>query len=122
MKIINVLFIIPTIVFSIAVLFNEYYYSDFETTLSEGIYLQAGNEDLSAPNWSVPLVYDWNDDDKKDLLIGRHFRDRAGNVQGQGFVTFYENRGTDDQPAFDGHSNIQTCTTACRPVDVASSG
>jgi len=103
-------------------LFNAYYYADFKTSLSEGTYIQANNKDLSAPNWSVPVVFDWNDDGKKDLLIGRHYRERGEKAKGQGNVSFYENTGTDVLPAFDGYYNIQTCMLTCKPINVASSG
>jgi hypothetical protein len=48
------------------VLLNAHYYSDFQTTLLPGVYVQDGASDLKSNQWSVPLVYDWDDDGKKD--------------------------------------------------------
>ncbi len=46
--------------------------------------------DLDVGAYAVPVVYDWNNDGKKDLVLG----DYLGNV------TVYLNSGTDDAPLF----------------------
>lgn len=52
----------------------------------------AGGEVLPLPAMSgaVPFVVDWNNDDRKDLLVG----------QADGSVTLYLNAGTESSPAF----------------------
>lgn len=104
----------------VMVLLNAHYYSDYQTTLLPGVYIQDGASDLEANNWSVPVVFDWNDDGKKDLLVGNSFTDESG--RNYGHVHFYNNAGTDSAPSFSGHTFIQTCTDICSPVNAAASG
>lgn len=102
------------------VLLNEHYYSDFHTNLLPGVYIQDGPADLKANNWSVPVVYDWDGDGKKDLLVGNSYTDQ--NTRSHGYVTFYKNTGTDSRPLFSGHTLVQTCTDTCVPVNSAAFG
>jgi len=51
-----------------------------------------GASELKAGHNSNPAVTDWNGDGKKDLLVGN----------ADGTVYYYENRGTDSAPQFDG--------------------
>lgn len=102
------------------ILLNAHYYSDFQTTLLPGVYIQDGPLDLKANQWSVPLVFDWNDDGKKDLLVGNSYTDENG--VSSGHVHFYENTGTDSVPSFSGHTLIQTCTDICSPLNAAALG
>ncbi|MBN4082921.1 VCBS repeat-containing protein [bacterium AH-315-A23] len=51
--------------------------------------------------WAAPAVYDWNNDGKKDLLIGEF----GSGVESIGmsignFVRVYQNEGTDENPKF----------------------
>lgn len=104
----------------VIVLLNAHYYSDYQTTLLPGVYIQDGSSDLKANHWSAPLVYDWNDDGKKDLLVGNSYIDE--NRRSYGYVNFYKNTGTDSAPSFSGHTLIQTCTDICSPVNAAAFG
>ncbi len=61
---------------------------DFEFTAGQKI--QANSANLEVGNYSTPFVVDWNNDGKKDLIIGN----------GNGIVTYFENQGTDDNPSF----------------------
>jgi len=45
---------------------------------------------------SHPVAFDWNYDGRKDLLVGDE----------NGYVRFYENKGTDSSPSFNGYSNL----------------
>ncbi|MDO5969577.1 FG-GAP-like repeat-containing protein, partial [Flavivirga aquimarina] len=50
--------------------------------------------------WAAPAVYDWDGDEKKDLLIGEF---RSGYKYGLNtghFVRVYQNKGTEDAPEF----------------------
>jgi len=58
----------------------------------------AGNADLVVEGYSVPSVVDWNNDGKKDLLVGQG---GTGATTGDGKVRVYINIGTDPSPAFD---------------------
>ncbi|MBI5664408.1 MAG: hypothetical protein HZC49_04885 [Nitrospirae bacterium] len=104
----------------VLVLLNTHYYSDYQTTLLPGVYIQDSDSDLKAGHWSVPLVFDWNDDGKKDLLAGSSYTDDNGRASGR--VHFYQNRGADSKPSFKGHTLIHTCTDICSPINAAASG
>jgi len=104
----------------VIVLLNTHYYSDYQTTLMPGVYIREGALDLKANSWSVPVVFDWNDDGTKDLLIGSSYTDEYG--RNYGHVYFYNNTGTDSSPSFSGHSLIQTCTDVCSPLNAAAFG
>jgi hypothetical protein len=113
------LFVILLFAFSILLYFHVEYYADYQTTLLPGTYIRDGSSDLTAKRWSVPVVYDWNGDGKKDLLVGHNHSDKSGD---HGYVSFYKNIGTDRSPVFNGFTYIQTCSTVCSPLDVAAFG
>ncbi len=96
------------------------YYNDYQTSLMPGIFIQENNSDLISNKWSVPIVFDWNNDGKKDLLIGNKAPDRKGS--GKGFISFYQNQGTDSTPTFDGFIYIRTCTDVCSALTVTPDG
>lgn len=102
------------------VLLHAHYYSDYQTALLPGVFIQDGHSDLKANLWSVPVVYDWNDDGKKDLLVGSSYTDHSGTSYG--YIYFYKNTGTDAAPLFSGHTRIQTCTDICSDVNAVADG
>ena len=59
--------------------------------LDEGVYIQSGNGPLAVDYYSAPSVIDWNNDGRKDLLVGQYY---------YGYVWLFLNQGTDAQPAF----------------------
>lgn len=59
---------------------------------NESRYVQDGPGDLQTGIRNTPVVADWNRDNKKDLLIGAY----------HGFIEYFENKGTDENPVFDG--------------------
>lgn len=107
-------------IFLVLVSININYYADYETRLLKGVYIHDGPSYLKAGNWSVPLVYDWDNDEKKDLLVGHNYIDE--NRKRHGYINFYKNTGSDHEPSFDGYSRIQICNGTCAPLDTASSG
>ena len=80
--------------------------------LLPGVYVQDGSaSDLDVGDFSSPFVHDWNDDGKKDLIVGQ-------NNNSNGYVGFYENIGTDAEPSFNGSTLILSCNGGCSPVNV----
>lgn len=50
--------------------------------------------------WAAPAVYDWNDDGKKDLLIGEFATGSEKGIPLGHLIRVYQNIGTDDNPKF----------------------
>ncbi len=96
------------------------YYSDYHTNLLPGVFIRDGSSDLRANNWSVPLVYDWDSDGRKDLLVGNRYIENDG--KSYGFVNFFRNIGSDLAPAFNGSILIQACSGTCSYINVAAAG
>jgi len=82
-----------------------------------GLEFKGSIGDIDAGDFSAPLVYDWNSDGKKDLLVGS----RTGTAQAgyHAYVNFYENIGTNSAPVFGSSSYIQACTATCSAIDVS---
>ncbi len=59
--------------------------------LEQGVYIQAGTKPLTVKPYTAPSVIDWNNDGKKDLLVGQF---------DEGNIWLYLNRGTDSEPVF----------------------
>ena len=91
-------------------------YADYQTYLLPGVYIP--NVDVG--DYSAPVVYDWNSDGKKDLIIGS----RTGTALAgfHGYVNFFENTGSDSSPSFSSSSQIQSCTTVCSAIDAIAGG
>jgi len=114
------LLIVLFFVFLISLVLHVHYYSDYQTTLLPGIYIKDGASDLKSNNWAVPVVYDWDSDGKKDLLIGHNHTDQ--NRIDHGYVSFYKNIGTDAAPSFNGFTYLQTCKKECSSLNAAAFG
>lgn len=84
-------------------------------SLLPGVYIQDGSGELDVGFYSVPLVYDWNSDGKKDLLVGLNTSPKTG---GHGYIRFFENQGTDGAPSFNGFTYLQACNNSCTLLDV----
>jgi hypothetical protein len=67
--------------------------------INEG-HIQAGGIDIHTDNNSWPCVCDYNDDGKKDLLVGQEGIGQPSNV----FV--YLNQNTNSAPVFDGPTHV----------------
>jgi hypothetical protein len=66
--------------------------------LEPGIQIAEGGGPLKANFCSIPFTTDWNNDGKKDLIVG----------QREGYIHLYLNDGTDLNPAFDGYIQIES--------------
>ncbi len=96
------------------------YYADYRTTLLSGVYIKDGSADLTANYWSVPVVYDWDSDGKKDLIVGQNYIDK--NRVNHGYVRFHKNIGTDSAPLFNGFTYVQTCIKECARLNASAFG
>jgi hypothetical protein len=81
-------------------------YAGYHTNLQPGTAIQDSSGDIDTGAWSIPLVYDWNNDGNKDLIVGTA---NAGTAP----VAYFENTGTNDSPAFDTYTWIQACNNTC---------
>lgn len=61
--------------------------------------IKDGGIDLKVDGVPVPTVVDWNNDGKKDLVVGQFI---------QGHIRLYLNQGSDLNPVFNGFSYIQS--------------
>jgi hypothetical protein len=43
-------------------------------------------------------------------------------VNSNGLISFYENRGTDSSPSFNGSTLIMSCNAQCSPLNVPAGG
>ncbi|MBI5741630.1 MAG: hypothetical protein HZA16_13060 [Nitrospirae bacterium] len=103
------------LVFSFLVLFSLDAQAAYQTNLSAGVYITG----IDVGEYSVPEVYDWNNDGMKDLIVGS----RTGTSPSfHGYVNFFENTGTDSSPSFSGSSFLQACTQTCSAIDAAAGG
>ena len=67
--------------------------------LGEGVKLEAGGEVIDVTvGHLVPCTLDWNNDGKKDLLVGQF---KGGKIR------LYLNRGTDAKPSFEDFSYLE---------------
>ena len=115
------LFIIILIFLLIFILrLNMSYYHDYQTSFLPGIFIQDRGSDLISNRWSAPIVIDWNNDGKKDLLIGN--RNNDNETQSNGYISLYQNKGTDSHPVFDGFYYVQVCSDQCSDLVVTPDG
>ena len=99
---------------------NMSYYDDYQTSLLSGVFIQEKKSDLISNRWSVPLATDWNIDGKKVLLIGNKNYDRKNGRKG--YISFYQNKGTDSRPVFDGFNYVKACADICSNLTVTPDG
>jgi hypothetical protein len=78
---------------------------DFKYTTSQKIQAQS---DLDVGNYSTPFVVDWNNDGKKDLIIGN----------GAGNIMYFENGGEDGSPTFTTSSIVLSHSSFLAPFVV----
>lgn len=100
--------------------FNIHYYADYQTTLRDGVYIGFAGGDIKTGMWSVPVAADWDQDKKKDLLVGSRQKNLDGTLSGQ--VTFFRNVGSDKEPQFSNAILISACNNSCAPLGIAASG
>ena len=63
-----------------------------------GVAIQDGAGPLYVYSSAAPVVVDWNNDGKKDLIVG----------EGEGELYLYLNQNTDEAPLFNGSTKIQS--------------
>ena len=64
--------------------------------METGTYLNDGANFLSVYGFSSPAVLDWNNDGRKDLLVGDY----------EHYIYLYLNQGTDARPSFNGRTRL----------------
>ena len=72
-------------------------------------YLNDGTNFLSTGYVAAPAVLDWNNDGRKDLLVGSW----------DGYIWLYLNQGTDASPSFDGRTWL---TSGASPIKTDPGG
>jgi hypothetical protein len=58
--------------------------------------IKSKGKDITLGSYTQPIIYDWNGDGKKDLLVS----DSSGNI------FLYKNEGLDSEPIFDDKANV----------------
>ncbi len=86
-------------------------YADYQTNLNYAGRIQDSLGDIDVGEYSAPVVYDWDSDGKKDLIVGQRY-DHPTEGRG-GYVSYYKNVGTNAMPVFDSYSLIQSCSDTC---------
>ena len=79
--------------------------TDQNPVFRDAVHVKDGGADLDVGTRASPVVFDWNGDGRKDLLVG----DTYGNTY------FFDNRGTDAAPSFNGSVKLQAGGS---PIDV----
>jgi hypothetical protein len=69
--------------------------------LMDGVLIESGGSPISLTQMSAATSVDWNNDGKKDLILG----------EGAGYVYFFANTGTDAAPVFNGGTKITSSGT-----------
>ncbi len=67
--------------------------------LDAGVHIESGRSPIDVNATSAPAVIDWNNDGRKDLLIGQFT---------QGKMWVYLNSGTDRDPLFGGGTLLRS--------------
>ena len=106
------------VLFSLSV-FTSGAYADYASNLTFAGKIQDGIGNIDVGSYSTPFVYDWNSDGKKDLLVGQRLDNESGS---HGFITYFENNGTNADPTFGTGSYIDACTETCSSLNVAAGG
>jgi len=79
--------------------------------LEEPVNVMDGGGYLNVVDRSATMVIDWNNDGKKDLLVG----------DGYGYVWLYLNEGTNVDPSFNGGARLESSGSPIR-ASIASGG
>ncbi len=70
-----------------------------EKDFKPGIIIQADNVDIGRDKqYTVPCIVDWDEDGKKDLLVGCFYN---------GYIYYYRNIGENDEPVFNSGDLLQ---------------
>lgn len=63
-----------------------------------GQYVQAGGVNIDVGYYASPFYYDWDGDGVKDLVTGQY---------SYGYVRFYKNNGTNENPSYTSFQYLQ---------------
>lgn len=85
------------IVFLFMLCFSGTLYGD-APDLETGVYIDDGGSPLDLSGYSAPTMADWNNDGRKDLLVG-HIN---------GYIWLFLNQGTKLNPVFNGGIRIES--------------
>ncbi|UCG42350.1 MAG: hypothetical protein JSU73_10820 [candidate division WOR-3 bacterium] len=55
--------------------------------------IQDGGVPIDVGNYAAPMMFDWNEDGRKDMIVGQF---------SSGYIRFYPNVGEDSAPVFSG--------------------
>jgi len=99
---------------------NTFRFGDFETTLEQAGFIRNGSSDLIAKRWPVPVVYDWDGDGRKDILIGHNEESPDGSAHGR--ISFFRNTGSDTSPLFNGSVFLRSCSDTCTTLEISAFG
>lgn len=70
-----------------------------QRSFEKGVRIMSGGKPIDVEiGHSVPTVADWNNDGKKDLVVGQF---------GKGMIRLYQNNGTDSKPSFTGFEYLK---------------
>lgn len=80
------------------ILFSCVVISSAETPRFNGPnYIYDGSNIIDVGNYGAPYMFDWDLDGKKDLITGQF---------SSGYIRFYPNNNTDDNPQFNGFTYL----------------
>lgn len=60
--------------------------------------IESGGTPIYLGYYTAPVMFDWNDDGKKDMIVGQF---------NYGYITFFENVGEDSAPVFDSYDTLR---------------
>jgi hypothetical protein len=73
-----------------------------DPVLQSAYAIDDGGSPLVSAGCSMPFVVDWNNDGKKDMLVGE-----SATLYGSAGIRLYLNQGTDTNPSFSGYTHLQ---------------
>lgn len=78
-----------------------------DPVLQPGVLIKEGSKPLKVSHYSAPTVADWNNDGKKDLIVGQFTSGR---------ICLFLNQGSDINPEFNGSTFIES---GGQPIEVS---
>jgi hypothetical protein len=60
--------------------------------------IESGGSPIDLGYYTAPVMFDWNDDGKKDMIVGQF---------SYGYIAYFENVGEDSAPEFASHEYLQ---------------
>ena len=86
--------------------------NSYEPVFKAGVLIEANDIPLDAGTYSVPNAYDWNNDGRKDLLVGfGQDYDNPTDQTKNGRIRLYLNSGTNSSPILTDFTFLQAAGT-----------